>query len=857
MAATLSARGSIPAPRLGPAGAGDGLPFVGRVAELNRLQAALRPGAVLFVAGRASVGKTALASQLVLKAEQAGCPAWTADGGPLAPLARAGGPPSGPSCWPEVKPSGLVYVDDTHLLTDRAAATLQELRRDDTLAFLLTVNTAIPAALPATAPSAVEAFLHLPATWLELGPLPEQDLQVLIEAMLGAPCETRTLRRLTSVCEGQLSFLRELLTLGYQEGRLHLEGGVFRWRGSFAPAGRLAAVVDARIGPLEPAQRDALELLALAEPLELDLAQRLVDPSVWVELERRQLVIGRCGQRRVSIAYANALYRERVGRLTPAARRTAHRARLVQLLSGAPSRRRGDRARAVNWALNARATLPASELTAGARDAWNNVQLQPALKLATLAYRAEPSVAAALLLSDVLTALGRAVEAEELLAGSAPGRGPRPGGPELTIRRAANLAFGLSRPREALELLASAAGKPGPSDVRALPDPGADGVGPAVERGRTATLLVYATSDLGRSADALTAADRYRPLMHAPGTLHPWVVAEFDLGRWRALIRLGRLNEADEWAGERAAGCRAVESNCERIWTVALGLGALHRGQVRSAFQQLSEALSDDCPLPPFLQLTYARGLAEASAYCPGPSAGRQATIPPDWTEQSLSHPWRTAWLAVARRELISARAGFADIAKNAAARGQLVQEVDALDALVRIGAGRASARRLVTVAAQADGPRAGCVGRRAQGLLEDDPAQVASAADGFADLGMLLAAAESAYLAGDLHTRQHQPALARQEVARAEQWHARCEGATIPASAGAAAGAALSSRERQIAALATTLTSPAIAQRLGLSVRTVETHLNNCYLKLGLHGRSELTSVFRPPAPPGSIPHS
>jgi DNA-binding CsgD family transcriptional regulator len=57
---------------------------------------------------------------------------------------------------------------------------------------------------------------------------------------------------------------------------------------------------------------------------------------------------------------------------------------------------------------------------------------------------------------------------------------------------------------------------------------------------------------------------------------------------------------------------------------------------------------------------------------------------------------------------------------------------------------------------------------------------------------------------------------------------------------------AALSPREREIATLAAAgQPSKVIAQRLGLSVRTVSNHLQNAYLKLGISGRDDLAAAL------------
>ena len=71
----------------------------------------------------------------------------------------------------------------------------------------------------------------------------------------------------------------------------------------------------------------------------------------------------------------------------------------------------------------------------------------------------------------------------------------------------------------------------------------------------------------------------------------------------------------------------------------------------------------------------------------------------------------------------------------------------------------------------------------------------------------------------------------------------ARRRGAPATAIAGMAA---LSSREREVVALvAAGRTNPAIAEELYLSVKTVETHLRNVFVKLGVTSRAEVAAAF------------
>ena len=80
---------------------------------------------------------------------------------------------------------------------------------------------------------------------------------------------------------------------------------------------------------------------------------------------------------------------------------------------------------------------------------------------------------------------------------------------------------------------------------------------------------------------------------------------------------------------------------------------------------------------------------------------------------------------------------------------------------------------------------------------------------------------------------------------ARARRLLEACEGAGTPALSGLAPDP-LTPREREVAMLvARGLTSAEIGERLVLSRRTVENHLQSGYAKLGVASRAELQSVL------------
>ncbi len=128
------------------------------------------------------------------------------------------------------------------------------------------------------------------------------------------------------------------------------------------------------------------------------------------------------------------------------------------------------------------------------------------------------------------------------------------------------------------------------------------------------------------------------------------------------------------------------------------------------------------------------------------------------------------------------------------------------------------------------------------------DPIALDEVARRFETHGAILLAAEASAEAAIAHSAAGRPRPARASAARAALLRARCEDAVSPWLAGAGVAVPLTTRERQIAALATRGNSDAaIADRLGISPRTVQTHLARVYTKLGITSRTAIRDHLNP----------
>ena len=872
-------------------------PLVGRDGELGFVSGLLSGGSAggVVVAGPPGVGKTRLAAEAARLAEAGDCAVeWvratrSAASIPLGAFAGVlkPGAPGGAELLAVVRQALAeraagrrlaLCVDDAQLLDHASAALVHQLAATGAAFAIVTVRA------DESMPDAVRALWKDElCAYVDLRPLSRADMERLLEQVLGASLDGRSAAVLWDLTQGNALYLRELVLFGRERGVLAETGGLWRWSGEVAVDTRLADLLDARLGGLAGDEHALLELVAAGAPLELAVLDG-AEETVLERLERREVVEARLDGRRRVVDVAHPLHGEVIRARLTLTRREVIARRLADAVESSGGRRRPDVLRVARWRLESGGGdldlfMRATEQALAGRDG------RAAERFARAAIDAGGGFEARLALGRALAA-DRAEQAETELTALEPAA---PGDVEraaVAIAIARNRFFGLGRTEEAIAALVAA--------EEAVDDDGA--------RDELRGLRFRLTSGAGRPLEALTLA---RPLLEDPtvrvqARLHAAVAAGEALAvsgggdealaiseAWGPVARrhvdelpivelvlaslpglalrlLGRPTEAiavSEPLYRRELGLGSGQPAA--VEAGMLGWAWLARGRVRTALRWFRESamLLRDHDVVGMLPVALA-GVAHSAAQAGDAEAARAAIAEMDATR--LGYPsWAPdmgmgrAWAAAVAGELTRARTLALEAADLAAARGQRAFEVRALHDLARLGDPATAAPRLATLAGgngrpQAtaprgvDGPFPPLAAAHAAALVAGDGAALIDVGEGFAGLDMLLVAAEAADAAAAAHREAGREASARTAAARSAHWLKSCEGARPPTLLGEPAAAELTAREREIALLAAGgLSSREIADRLVVSVRTVDNHLQRAYRKLGIAGREELAAVL------------
>jgi DNA-binding CsgD family transcriptional regulator len=203
------------------------------------------------------------------------------------------------------------------------------------------------------------------------------------------------------------------------------------------------------------------------------------------------------------------------------------------------------------------------------------------------------------------------------------------------------------------------------------------------------------------------------------------------------------------------------------------------------------------------------------------------------------------AWVQAARGDLAAAARIAASAAEVANNQQQPAFEVLALHDAARFAPSRNVAARLEQLCEVVDGQLVRAMAVHARGLAEDDGGLLDEAALAFASMTADLFGAEASFAAARTHRRSGRRASAFTALDRARELAARCDGAATDGLRWTDQAEDLTPREQEIAALAAgNLSSREIAERLGISSRTVDNLLGRVYTKLGISGRQELAAL-------------
>ena len=221
-------------------------------------------------------------------------------------------------------------------------------------------------------------------------------------------------------------------------------------------------------------------------------------------------------------------------------------------------------------------------------------------------------------------------------------------------------------------------------------------------------------------------------------------------------------------------------------------------------------------------------------------------------------------WARVAEGDLSGARAALREAAEIARAAGYRGSEAWLLHDIARLGAPAEVVDRLDELASLCEGALVPAYAMHANAAAAGRADALVDAADRFEAIGALLLAAEAAAEAAQAFQRAGDRRASAAQSVRASTLAEVCEGARTPALAVPVTVTPLTARERDIATLAAQgVSSKEIADRLFLSVRTVNNHLQNVYSKLGVGSRRELAGALadvieaRPAGGPGARPAS
>ena len=866
-------------------------PLVGRVALVDRTLGALSGRSrSVFLYGASGVGKSRLASAVADRLAGAGWVVLSASGnsalsavplGALAPvLAREPGSIVTAAADPvslfgaasravERLADGrpvLLSVDDVSVVDSVSVTLVAQLAESGLLRLIATVRESDP--LP-------DALIPLASAGDSLRlDVPELDVDHVAELLtrvLGAPIAHRDAVELHRVAHGNPLFLRELAIGAAEAGSLVQHAGLWQLDGEPVGTPALRDLIRARLRNLSDGERDAVERLALCEPLAFDEFARPDAADSLANLEQHGLIRIDESSPRMRISLAHPHYAAAVRDSLPRIRAISLLLEQADLVAGREMNP-GDELRVAIWRLDAgRPSDPAllARCAALARMAHDH---RTAERLASAAVDAGSDDPAAMLLrGQLLWSLGRADEAvatladaeriaverdapPALVAGIAAARADVFGGDPLGNRRGIEMLESLeqSLPEQAATLALSKAvlllNLEYVHDALAHVDIAAAASGDSpLERAVLDLSRAMPLSALGRTEVAIDTARTAIDVTGGDSTVLERRRGQVVLAH--ALIAGDRLDDARSTVVDSLHDAiRKDDEITARLDEFMMGRIFWQRGRLDTAARWFRDTLGG-------AELRGPRSLREPSLCFLAVIAAEQgdlerarelrARVVPGLDADNSVTALADAWIHATGGATDAAAATVLARVDAVQRRGAFMVAAALLHNLLRFGSqdhARTAADRLAVLSAETGSPEIERRHAHAMAEAEADAAALRAVGTEWEALGHVLYAAEAWASAGQAARADGRGREATADLQRSATLAAACEGARTPLLRFADGAEPLTPREREVASLAAQgLSSNEIARRLYLSPRTVNNHLQSTYAKLGIRGRHEL----------------